>query len=89
MVPKPFGTHEKDDILMITADHGCDPGAYWSTDHSREYTPLIVAGKKIKCDVNLGTLSSFADIGATILDYFDIDQRLDGESFKDRIMKGV
>ncbi len=80
---------KKDDILMITADHGCDPGAYWSTDHSREYTPLIVAGKKIKCDVNLGTLSSFADIGATILDYFDIDQRLDGESFKDRIMKGV
>lgn len=58
-----------DDILFITADHGCDPSTP-STDHSREYVPLIAYGKKLKQGVNLGTLSTFADLSAAVLDYF-------------------
>lgn len=68
-----------DDILMITADHGCDP-TYPGTDHSREYVPLLVCGKSVKpCD--LGTRNSFADIAATIADYFNINKTEYGVSF--------
>lgn len=59
------------DVLMITADHGCDP-ATPSTDHSREYTPWLIAGPCVRAGVNLGTLPTFADISATILDAFDL-----------------
>ncbi|MCQ2463111.1 MAG: phosphopentomutase, partial [Clostridia bacterium] len=69
---------KEDDILIITADHGCDPGDE-STDHTREYTPLIVYGKKIK-PVNLGTRGCFADIAATVTEYLGIDFPCDGES---------
>ncbi|MBO4510506.1 MAG: phosphopentomutase [Lachnospiraceae bacterium] len=75
-----------DDILMITADHGCDPVTP-STDHSREYIPLVVYGKKLKKGVNLGTRESFADIGATILDYFGLEISIDGTSFLKDILK--
>ncbi len=74
-----------DDILMITADHGCDPLTE-STDHSREHIPLLIYGKKIR-SVNLGTRSTFADIGKTIADLFGIDAKIKGESFKNLIMK--
>jgi len=74
-----------DDILMITADHGCDPVTP-STDHSREYIPLVIYGKKLKKGVNLDTRSSFADIGATILDYFGLPINIDGESFLSEII---
>ena len=77
---------QDEDILMITADHGCDPG-FKGTDHSREYVPLLVYGKDIKEDVNLGTRSSFADIAATIQDIFGVEQITAGESFKTEIMK--
>ena len=76
----------EDDILMITADHGCDPVTP-STDHSREYIPLVVYGKKLKKGVNLGTRESFADIGATILDYFGLEISIDGTSFLKDILK--
>ena len=70
-----------DDVLMITADHGCDP-ATPSTDHSREYIPLLVYGAKIKPGVNLGTRKSYADESKTILEMFGItDSKTDGESF--------
>ena len=72
-----------DDILVITADHGCDPGDN-STDHTREYTPLIVYGKSVK-PINLGTRKTFADIAATVADYLDLDFKCDGESFLDII----
>lgn len=62
---------KEDDLLIITADHGCDPGTP-STDHSREYTPMLAYGKKLKEGVDLGTRSSFADIGATVLEWFDL-----------------
>ena len=74
-----------DDILMITADHGCDPVTP-STDHSREYIPLVIYGKNLKHGVNLDTRSSFADIGATILDYFGLPISIDGESFLSEII---
>ncbi len=68
-----------DDILMITADHGCDPGYTVSTDHSREHTPFIMYGHGI-APGNLGTRDTFADIGATVLDYFGIEPEFSGTS---------
>lgn len=75
----------EDDILMITADHGCDPLTE-STDHSREYIPWVIYGSKIKPGTNLGTLSTFSDIGATILDYFDIEKKIKGNSVLGKIL---
>ena len=72
-----------DDVLMITADHGCDPLTE-STDHSREHTPLLIYGKNIK-PVNLGTRNTFADIGKTVLDLLGTDGDIQGESFKNKI----
>lgn len=69
-----------EDILIITADHGCDPTTD-STDHSREYTPMIIYGKGIKLGVNLGTRKGFADIGATVLEYLGIREKNKGKSF--------
>ena len=66
-----------EDILMITADHGCDPSTP-STDHSREYTPLVIYGKPVKAGVNYGTRESFSDIAATILAYFGVEQECEG-----------
>lgn len=68
-----------DDLLMITADHGCDPGYTVSTDHSREYTPFLMYGKSIS-PKNLHTRDTFADIAATVLDYFGIRPEFDGSS---------
>ena len=67
------------DLLMITADHGNDP-TYPGTDHTREYAPLLVYGKKAQAGVNLGTRSSLADIGRTIADNFGVDLRT-GDGF--------
>ena len=70
-----------DDVLIITADHGCDPSTP-STDHSREYVPMLICGKHIKQGVNLGTRQTFADVSATVLDYFGVGKRdTAGESF--------
>lgn len=69
----------EDDVLMITADHGCDPGYTTSTDHSREHTPFVMYGKKI-APVNYGTRDSFSDIGATVLKILDIPQKISGQS---------
>jgi len=73
----------EDDLVMITADHGCDPGYTKTTDHTREYVPLIICGpgvKHFKTEQNLGTRDSFADIGATVLTYFGIEGDIAGES---------
>ncbi len=70
----------EEDILMITADHGCDPSTP-STDHSREYVPLVMAGGPIKAGAGIGTRETFADIGATILDYFGLKGGISGKSF--------
>lgn len=78
---------KEDDVLLITADHGCDPSTP-STDHSREYAPMLVLGKKIKSGVDLGTRASFSDISATVLDYFGVArEETAGESFLELIEK--
>ena len=75
-----------EDILMITADHGCDPGDE-STDHTREYVPLLMCGRPIKPGVNLGTRRTFSDIGATILEYLGVEpQKIKGESMLKEVL---
>ncbi|MBQ4327754.1 MAG: phosphopentomutase [Clostridia bacterium] len=85
-LPTFLGKMGEDDALIITADHGCDPGDV-STDHTREYTPLLLFGKGIKPQ-NLGTRSSFADIAATVADMLGVDFIGDGKSFFDLVKKG-
>jgi len=68
-----------DDYLMITADHGCDPGFTKTTDHTREYIPFLMAGNKVKTG-SRGTRETFADIGATVLDIFGIKPEFSGTS---------
>ena len=75
----------EDDVLMITADHGCDPGAP-GTDHTREYVPLLAYGAQIRKGVNLGTYPTFAMIGATVADMFDAGLTTKGESLLPRIL---
>ena len=75
----------EDDVLMITADHGCDPGAP-GTDHTREYVPLLVYGAQIRQGLNLGTYPTFAMIGATLADMFDAGLTTKGESLLPRIL---
>lgn len=79
-LPEILNELREDDILIITADHGCDPSTE-STDHSREYTPCLIYGKKFNKGINLGTRNSFADISASILEYLDITKTTAGESF--------
>ncbi|MBO5460194.1 MAG: phosphopentomutase [Ruminococcus sp.] len=76
----------EEDLLIITADHGCDPG-FKGTDHSREYTPCLCYGEKLKQGVNLGTRESFADIAKTVTEYLGVPFDGDGESFLGEIMK--
>ena len=78
-LPQIMGKLREEDVLMITADHGCDPGYVVSTDHSREPTPLLIYGKNIK-PVNLGTRDTFADIGATVLKLLGIEGNISGQS---------
>ena len=73
-----------EDVLMITADHGCDPGTP-STDHSREYVPLLICGGQIKKGKSLGTRQSFSDIAATIQEIFGVPGEICGESFWEEI----
>ena len=78
-LPKILSALEPEDVLMITADHGCDPGTP-STDHSREYAPFVMYGKNLPHGKNMGTRGSFSDIGATVLDYFGLSGNIAGES---------
>ena len=85
-IPEIIENLRQEDILMITADHGCDPSTP-STDHSREYVPLLIYGNNVISGNNLGTLQSFSDVGASILDYFNIDKKISGKSFCNNILK--
>ena len=78
-LPEMISKLRDDDVIMITADHGCDPGYTKTTDHTREYIPLLMYGKKVT-PANLGTRSTFADIGATVLKEFGIDAKFNGTS---------
>lgn len=86
-LPEIIENLKQDDILIITADHGCDPSTP-STDHSREYVPIVAYGKNLKQNVNLGIRETYADIAATILDLLDVKSTLKyGISFKNDILK--
>ena len=69
-----------EDLVMVTADHGCDPGYAATTDHPREYVPLLIMGKTVK-PVNLGTRTSFADIAATAAELLGVELNTPGKSF--------
>ncbi|MCD8036248.1 MAG: phosphopentomutase [Clostridiales bacterium] len=85
-LPEIKAAMKDEDILFITADHGCDPTTP-STDHSREYVPLLVCGKNIKEGVDLGVRKTFADLGATVAEYLGIDERFGATSFLKDILK--
>ncbi len=78
-LPEIMGAMKPDDMLIINADHGCDP-TFKGTDHTREYVPVLVYGKSIK-PVNFGTRSSFADIGQSVAEYLGAKPVKNGESF--------
>ncbi len=78
-LPEILSKLREGDILMITADHGCDPGYLATTDHTREHVPFVMYGPGI-APRNLGTRETFADIGATVLHYFGIAPAFEGES---------
>ena len=75
---------QEDDVLMITADHGCDP-SYIGTDHTRENVPLLMYGKAVQ-PKNIGTRTTFSDVAATVADIFGVPYALNGESFKAEVM---
>ena len=84
-LPEIMESLKEEDILILTADHGNDPSTP-STDHSREYIPIVAYGKKLKQNVDLGIRESYADISATLLDIFEIPKLENGTSFKNEIM---
>jgi phosphopentomutase len=79
-VPEIIDTMARQDILFITADHGCDPTTV-STDHSREYVPLLIYGKEIRIGVNLGTRKTFSDLAQTTAEYLGTGGEFDAVSF--------
>lgn len=85
-IPEIKAAMRDDDLLIITADHGCDP-THQGTDHTREYIPLLAYGKGIKSNINLGIRESFSDLAATIADIFEIDELKNGKSFKSEIIE--
>ncbi len=74
-----------EDLVMVTADHGCDPAYTATTDHTREYVPLLILGKAVKPG-SLGTRTSFADIAATVTDLLGVEYETPGKSFADKIL---
>ncbi|MCL2050113.1 MAG: phosphopentomutase [Lachnospiraceae bacterium] len=87
-LPQILKSLRPDDVLMITADHGCDPGFRESTDHSREYVPLLIYGDKLGAG-DLGTRKSFADIAQTVLSYFGLSGAIDGDKTEIRAIESV
>jgi phosphopentomutase len=86
-LPHLLSALKEDDILVLTADHGCDPTTP-STDHSREYVPLLIAGDRVKADIALGVRSTFADVGQTVAAAFGLGPLEAGQSFWDTIAAG-
>ena len=76
-----------DDLLIITADHGCDPGFTKTTDHTREYVPMLAAGSSVKENNNLGTVLGFGAIGKTICSYLGVEAELAGQDLSERMFQ--
>ena len=85
-IPRIIAAMSKEDLLIITADHGCDPTYMVHSDHTREYVPLLIYGEQIKQNADLGIRTTFADCGQTIADLLGADQLAHGKSFKKEIM---
>ena len=85
-LPEIVAALKPDDILIITADHGCDP-TFKGTDHTREYVPVLVYGANIRSGINLGTRPTFSDIGQTVLEYLAVTGDIQGESFLLAVIK--
>lgn len=85
-LPQIISALKDDDLLMITADHGCDPTYKKHTDHTREYVPLLIYGKKLKAGVDLGTRSTFADVAQTLAEIFGLSPMRNGTSFLNQIL---
>jgi phosphopentomutase len=83
-MPELLGALRDDDLLLLTADHGCDPSDI-STDHTREHVPLLVAGPRVRQGTDLGVRASFADLGATLAENFGLGRLAAGTSFLDRL----
>ncbi|MGI6728098.1 MAG: phosphopentomutase [Anaerovoracaceae bacterium] len=85
-LPEILGALKENDILILCADHGNDPG-YKGWDHTREYVPILIYGENIKAGINLGTRKSFADIAATVADYLGVEKPDIGYSFLKPLIK--
>lgn len=85
-LPEILGKLRREDILMITADHGCDPAYTATTDHTREYVPLLLYGQNVR-PVNLGTRKTFAETGAAVLQYFGIVPAFEGDGLLQEVLK--
>lgn len=85
-LPEILRNLRENDLLIISADHGCDPTVSYSTDHTREYVPILVMGRHVQPGIDLGIRSSFADVGQTIAEHLEIDaRRLAGVSFYGKV----
>ena len=84
-IPQLMELMGEDDLLILTADHGCDP-CHTGTDHTREHVPVLVWGKHAKRGVNLGVRETYADLSATVLDFFGIENTLKGTSMLEKIL---
>ena len=86
-LPALLASLQKDDLLMITADHGCDPGFTKSTDHTREYVPWLCAGPAVRPGADLGTLLGFDAIAATVCEYLGADYATEAKSCLGAILR--
>lgn len=85
-IPEILAALSEDDVVLFTADHGCDPTTA-STDHSREYIPILICGQRVKAGVDIGTRNTFSDIAATAAEYFGLKDWNVGTSFYQQIIK--
>ncbi len=85
-IPQIMEKMGEEDLLILTADHGCDP-CHTGTDHTREHVPVLVWGKQMKSGVNLGIRDTYADLSATVLDFFGVKNTIKGTSFLPEIQK--
>ena len=85
-LPEIINSMNENDLLVITADHGCDP-TYKGTDHTREYVPLLLYGDQVKKDYNINTRESFADLAQTTAEIFNLEKLEFGKSFLKEIFK--
>ncbi len=89
LLPDLTNKMKEDDLLILTADHGCDPTMKHSTDHTREYVPLLVYNKRIEKGSDLGTRETFADIARTLADLFVLGYTFPGKSFLPEVKRAM